>query len=295
MPRGNPITLFVYNIPLSMHWKGLWALSQYHGNVIDAFILEKKSKNGKRFGFVRFSKILDAQRAISRINGQENSGKILPNRSKELMEILKQNDWAYMKEFFINIEPWSMKNIVSERVAWIDISGVPQHCWNYDSFKRVDNFLSHNGSIPARGDAADVLMDWANEDISNMSLSMKMDQNEGLEMQIEEGMEVGLSEQVRQIWDKERSLSSKNIYIEAEGSEDQDRVLTTKGKLKRDWGTRKEKGKEVFRNDESIANLSLLDSDISNRRKVILKEAHKTWEVGQNWVLACEAMRSCDR
>ncbi|PPD86507.1 hypothetical protein GOBAR_DD16565 [Gossypium barbadense] len=69
MSRGNLITLFVYNIPMSMHWKGLWALFRYHENIIDAFILEKKSKNGKRFGFVRFSKILDAQRAISRING----------------------------------------------------------------------------------------------------------------------------------------------------------------------------------------------------------------------------------
>ncbi|TYH46461.1 hypothetical protein ES332_D11G337100v1 [Gossypium tomentosum] len=108
-------------------------------------------------------------------------------------------------------------------------------------------------------------MDRANEDISNIGLSMEMDQNKGLETQIEEGMGVGLSEQ--------------------------DRVLTTKKKLKKDRGTSKEKGNEVFRNDESIANLSLSDSDISNRRKVILKEAQKTWEVGEIWVLVCEAMR----
>lgn len=53
------------------------------------------------------------------------------------MEILKQNDLASLKEFFINIGPWSEKNIVSERVAYIDTSGVPLHCWNYETFKRV--------------------------------------------------------------------------------------------------------------------------------------------------------------
>ncbi|MBA0812677.1 hypothetical protein Gohar_026621, partial [Gossypium harknessii] len=55
-----------------------------------------------------------------------------------------------------------------------------------------------------------------------------------------------------------------------------DRVLTTKEKLKRDRGTRKFKGKGDSRNEESITNLSLSDSDINNRRKVILKEAKKT-------------------
>ncbi|KAH1047420.1 hypothetical protein J1N35_038204 [Gossypium stocksii] len=61
----------------------------------------------------------------------------------------------------------------------------------------------------------------------------------------------------------------------------QDRVLTTKEKLKRDKGIRKLKGKGDSRNDESIANLSLSDSNISNIRKVILKETKKTWKVGK--------------
>ncbi|KAH1097982.1 hypothetical protein J1N35_014903 [Gossypium stocksii] len=61
----------------------------------------------------------------------------------------------------------------------------------------------------------------------------------------------------------------------------QDIVLTTKEKQKRNRGTRKSKGKGDSRNDESIANLSLSDSDISNRRNVILKEVKKAWEVGE--------------
>ncbi|TYJ22402.1 hypothetical protein E1A91_A08G123800v1, partial [Gossypium mustelinum] len=67
--RGIMEIVFFYNIPISMHWKGLWALFGYHGDVIDAFIPSKRCRNGKRFGFVRFSNERDALRAIVRLNG----------------------------------------------------------------------------------------------------------------------------------------------------------------------------------------------------------------------------------
>ncbi|KAH1057947.1 hypothetical protein J1N35_036012 [Gossypium stocksii] len=52
-----------------MHWKGLWALFSFHREVKDAFIPNKKSKVGSRFGFVRFSSVTYAQRVIKRLNG----------------------------------------------------------------------------------------------------------------------------------------------------------------------------------------------------------------------------------
>ncbi|KAL4271771.1 hypothetical protein GQ457_13G005590 [Hibiscus cannabinus] len=61
--------VFVSNLPPRFHWKGLWETFAHHGEVVDAFIPLKKSKDGKRFGFVRFSSRADAQRAISRLNG----------------------------------------------------------------------------------------------------------------------------------------------------------------------------------------------------------------------------------
>ncbi|TYI32171.1 hypothetical protein ES332_A04G040300v1 [Gossypium tomentosum] len=55
----------------------------------------------------------------------------------ELYDILKQGDWSYLKEFFIHIAPWSEKLIISERVTWIEVSGIPIYCWNYETFKRI--------------------------------------------------------------------------------------------------------------------------------------------------------------
>ncbi|KAH1064347.1 hypothetical protein J1N35_029334 [Gossypium stocksii] len=80
----------------------------------------------------------------------------VPN--EELLEILRQRDWAYLKEFFISIEPWSEKFKVLETVIWIEVDGVPLHCWNYQTFKRIvdlwgeiiamgENFLCHTVSI----------------------------------------------------------------------------------------------------------------------------------------------------
>ncbi|KAK5795322.1 hypothetical protein PVK06_036583 [Gossypium arboreum] len=56
---------------------------------------------------------------------------------EELFGILKQNDWGYLQEFFVSIEPWSKVTMVEERVAWIEVVEVPLHCWNYESFKRI--------------------------------------------------------------------------------------------------------------------------------------------------------------
>lgn len=63
------ITLYVYNIPKFMHWKGLWVLFGYHGKVVVAFIPSRENIRGRRYGFVRFEEIREAQRAITRLNG----------------------------------------------------------------------------------------------------------------------------------------------------------------------------------------------------------------------------------
>ncbi|KAK8550010.1 hypothetical protein V6N13_055566 [Hibiscus sabdariffa] len=52
-----------------MHWQGLWASFAHHGEVVDSFIPSKRSRAGSMFGFVRFSNMTDAQRAIYKLDG----------------------------------------------------------------------------------------------------------------------------------------------------------------------------------------------------------------------------------
>ncbi|KAK8685397.1 hypothetical protein V6N13_041399 [Hibiscus sabdariffa] len=61
------VSLFVFNLPEKLHWQGLWTLFSYH-EVVDAFILNKRSNDGYRFGFVRYNSMDDALRAIDRLD-----------------------------------------------------------------------------------------------------------------------------------------------------------------------------------------------------------------------------------
>lgn len=43
----------------------------------------------------------------------------------------------------------------------------------------------------------------------------------------------------------------------------------------------KDKGRESCKEEERIVNFSLSDSDITNRMRVILREANNTWALGK--------------
>ncbi|GMI71985.1 hypothetical protein HRI_000867800 [Hibiscus trionum] len=61
-------TLFIDNISSALHWKGLWFAFARHGDIVDVFVPRKRSKSGRRFGFVRYAKKADAMRAIERLH-----------------------------------------------------------------------------------------------------------------------------------------------------------------------------------------------------------------------------------
>ncbi|KAK8604732.1 hypothetical protein V6N13_099663 [Hibiscus sabdariffa] len=75
--RSEVITLFVKNIPEKLHWQGLWFAFGRHGDIVDAFIATKKSKDGKRFGFVRVKNWGDANRIIERLNNSRLFGSMI--------------------------------------------------------------------------------------------------------------------------------------------------------------------------------------------------------------------------
>ncbi|XVF18378.1 hypothetical protein REPUB_Repub11eG0016200 [Reevesia pubescens] len=62
-------SMFVNNIPNQVHWRWLWNIFSNHGDVVDVFIPKKRSKSGRRYGFVRFSNHPDALKVINRLNG----------------------------------------------------------------------------------------------------------------------------------------------------------------------------------------------------------------------------------
>nr|GEV70574.1 nucleotide-binding alpha-beta plait domain-containing protein [Tanacetum cinerariifolium] len=59
--------IFVTNFPDETNAKELWRFGNQYRNAIDVFIPDRRSKIGKRFGFIRFIKVADVDRLINNL------------------------------------------------------------------------------------------------------------------------------------------------------------------------------------------------------------------------------------
>nr|GEW60583.1 ChaC-like family protein [Tanacetum cinerariifolium] len=55
-------SIFITNFPDHAKAKDLWNVCKQYGQVVDVFIPDRKSKAGKRYGFVRFIRVYDVDR-----------------------------------------------------------------------------------------------------------------------------------------------------------------------------------------------------------------------------------------
>ncbi|GJT54095.1 nucleotide-binding alpha-beta plait domain-containing protein [Tanacetum coccineum] len=60
-------SVFITNFPVSTSAKELFHACKQYGHVVDSFIPSKKSKNGKRFGFVRFINVFNEERLVNNL------------------------------------------------------------------------------------------------------------------------------------------------------------------------------------------------------------------------------------
>ncbi|KAE8659915.1 hypothetical protein F3Y22_tig00116961pilonHSYRG00153 [Hibiscus syriacus] len=63
------VSLFVDNLPSSIHWKGLWQIVGHFGEVQSVYFPLKRSRVGSRFGFVKVGNMVEAKRVKDRLNG----------------------------------------------------------------------------------------------------------------------------------------------------------------------------------------------------------------------------------
>ncbi|KAK8595071.1 hypothetical protein V6N13_015980 [Hibiscus sabdariffa] len=69
-----------------------------------------------------------------------------------LFSSLKEAKWSYLLEIFMEVHLWSDSLRIPERVVWVELVGIPLHCWNHYTFKRIAEmwgellFLAENAS-----------------------------------------------------------------------------------------------------------------------------------------------------
>ncbi|KAK8662432.1 hypothetical protein V6N13_092006 [Hibiscus sabdariffa] len=102
----------------------------------------------------------------------------------ELYKLLEDLHWSYLKEVFINVEPWSESYKLRERVTWVQVSGIPLQCWNNITFNRIAEMW---GYLLAMGENANQIRDCYKV---NLLLSVKQEEKIDECLQIEVGNEL---------------------------------------------------------------------------------------------------------
>ncbi|XVF37463.1 hypothetical protein REPUB_Repub20aG0010400 [Reevesia pubescens] len=69
---------------------------------------------------------------------------------KDTLEAMESQQWAWLMEWFVEINPWSENFSSSYRVTWISCFGVPIHGWNYDTFSNIANIWGVLISLDAK-------------------------------------------------------------------------------------------------------------------------------------------------
>ncbi|KAL4339722.1 hypothetical protein GQ457_08G036010 [Hibiscus cannabinus] len=95
---------------------------------------------------------------LNDIKVQRMGGKIflLSFEDDELYTMLEDLDWSYLKEIFCKVVHWSESLKRPDRATWLEISGLPLHCWNVVTLKRL---VETWGKVEALGENANHVLD----------------------------------------------------------------------------------------------------------------------------------------
>ncbi|KAL4309707.1 hypothetical protein GQ457_01G001200 [Hibiscus cannabinus] len=75
---------------------------------------------------------------------------------EELFNLLKEKNWTILEEIFLEVEIWTETFRVAERITWLEIIGLPLHCWNQETCRRIASIW---GSLEALGENATQCLD----------------------------------------------------------------------------------------------------------------------------------------
>ncbi|KAK8613961.1 hypothetical protein V6N13_122342 [Hibiscus sabdariffa] len=70
-------------------------------------------------------------------------------KDQELFDFLLEQKWSYLLEVFTEVEPWTELIHLLERITWVQAKGIPLHCWNQITIKRITEIW---GTLLAMGE-----------------------------------------------------------------------------------------------------------------------------------------------
>ncbi|KAK8674989.1 hypothetical protein V6N13_033063 [Hibiscus sabdariffa] len=102
----------------------------------------------------------------------------------ELLNLMEMQQWSLLKEIFLEVCYWSEAFKIPDHTTWVEVVGIPLHCWNYLTFKRIAECW---GSLVALGENLNQI-----QGCEKMALLISTSQM----MKIEEVMEIEVGTEV---------------------------------------------------------------------------------------------------
>ncbi|XVF35206.1 hypothetical protein REPUB_Repub18cG0125500 [Reevesia pubescens] len=111
-----------------------------------------------------------------KISGRQFLIEFDDDSARQNMEIQK---WAWLREWFTEIEPWSVFFYAQYRTTWITIFGVPLHAWNEttDPYKDMST-INKFAKLDEEGSSQNSENEQSFQSKNSSSCSMKVDGNE---------------------------------------------------------------------------------------------------------------------
>ncbi|GKC40585.1 RNA-directed DNA polymerase, eukaryota [Tanacetum coccineum] len=144
------------NFPESYSAKDLFQSCKQYGHIVDTFIPTKRSKTGKRFGFVRFINVFNEGRLVnnictvwidrSRLHANIarwvvlSPALVLSRGGADMSKDLSKSLFGRVKQFasITNLRTAPIWNFNTEvEIAWVEVKGVPFKLWSDNTFKRI--------------------------------------------------------------------------------------------------------------------------------------------------------------
>ncbi|GJV61055.1 RNA-directed DNA polymerase, eukaryota [Tanacetum coccineum] len=134
-------SVFITNFPELFNAKDLWNVCKQYGNIVDAYILNKRSKVvGPKFVEAEVNNIPALVLDEDCLNQQEYSNSLLGKVMIEFqLEETKKKFTASVGVgvWFSQLQQASKEFTLDGRVTWVEIEGVPLKMWSENTFNRI--------------------------------------------------------------------------------------------------------------------------------------------------------------
>nr|GEY50189.1 RNA-directed DNA polymerase, eukaryota [Tanacetum cinerariifolium] len=132
-------SIFVTNSPDHAKAKDLWNICKQYSQVVDAFIPDRKSKAGKRYGFVRFIRVYDVDRLVSNLCTLWMGSHHLHANVARMVKMSYVNVVNGDTKSTEACEPALLldESCLNQLDYSLDIEGIPLKLWSESTFNRI--------------------------------------------------------------------------------------------------------------------------------------------------------------